>query len=229
MFENILSSFFVDIFVLRFQDFHSLPWSKSALPKRKFNFNIFRGVSIIRSGANIPLPYRISKVILVWKSTFIIFVDIFVLRFQDFHSVPWSKSALPKRKFNFNTFRGVSNIRRGENISLPYRISKVIYVWKSTFIIFCDIFVLRFQDFHSVPRSKSGLPKRKFNFNTFKGMSIILRGANIPLPHWDFKSYSCLKIYFHHFLLTFSCYDLKIFILCHGRNLRYSNKNSTLL
>jgi hypothetical protein len=34
----------------------------------------FKGVPIIRRGENIPLPHRISKVIPVWKSTFIIFV-----------------------------------------------------------------------------------------------------------------------------------------------------------
>ncbi len=128
MFENLLSSFIVDIFVLRFQYFRSVPRSKSALPKRKFNFKTFKGVSIIRRGANIPLPYRISKVIHVLKSTFKFFVDIFVLRFQYFRRVPRSKSALPKPKFNFNTFKGVSIIRREANIPLPYRISKVFYV-----------------------------------------------------------------------------------------------------
>jgi hypothetical protein len=49
--------------VLRFQDFHSVPWSKSALPKRKFNFKTLKGVFIIRKEANIPLPNSISKVI----------------------------------------------------------------------------------------------------------------------------------------------------------------------
>jgi hypothetical protein len=140
--ENLLSSFIVDIFVLRFKYFRSMPRSKSTLPKRKVNFNTFRGVSIMRRGANIPLPHRILKVIHVWKSTFICFVEIFVLRFQDFHSLPRSKSALPKRKFNFKTFKGVSIMRRAANIPLPYRILKVIHVWKSTFIIYC----LHFRD-----------------------------------------------------------------------------------
>jgi hypothetical protein len=104
MFENLPSSFIVDIFVLRFQYFRSVPRSKSALPKRKFNFKTFKRVSIIRREANIPLPYRIFKVIHVLKSTFTFIVDIFVLRFQYFRSVPRSISALPKRKFNFQTF-----------------------------------------------------------------------------------------------------------------------------
>jgi hypothetical protein len=137
MFENLLLSFIVDIFVLRFQYFWSVPRSKSALPKRKFNLKTFKGVSIIRRGANIPLPHRISKVIIIKNLLSSFFVDIFVLRFQDFHSVPRSKSALPKRKFNFKTLKGVSIIRREANIPLPYRISKVIHVWKSTFIIYC--------------------------------------------------------------------------------------------
>jgi hypothetical protein len=137
MFENLLSSFFVDIFVLRFQDFHSVPRSKSALLKQKFNFKTFKEVSIIRREANVPLAHSISKVIHVWKSTFIIFCWNFVLRFQDFHNFPRSKSTLPKQKFKFKTFRGVFIIRRGANVPLPHRISKVIHVWKSTFIIFC--------------------------------------------------------------------------------------------
>jgi hypothetical protein len=73
MFENLLQLFFVDIFVLRFQDFHSVPRSKSALPKQKYNFKTFKGVSLIHRGENIPLPNGISKVIRVLKSTFIIF------------------------------------------------------------------------------------------------------------------------------------------------------------
>jgi hypothetical protein len=137
MFENLLSSFIVDNFVLRFQYFRSVPRSKSALPKRKFNFKTFKWVSIIRREANIPLPYSILKVIYVWKSTFTFIADIFVLRFQYFRSVPQSKSVLLKRKFNFKTFKGVSIIRGEANIPLPYRISKVIHVLKSTFIIYC--------------------------------------------------------------------------------------------
>ncbi len=104
-------------------------------------------------------------------------------RFQYFRSVLRSKSALPKRKFNLKTFNGVSIIRREANIPLPYRILKDIHVLKSTFTFIVDIFVLRFQYFRSVPRSKSVLPKRKFNFKTLKGVSIIRREANIPLPY----------------------------------------------
>jgi hypothetical protein len=38
-----------------------MPRSKSTLPNQKFNFKTFKGVSLIRRGANIPLLDRISK------------------------------------------------------------------------------------------------------------------------------------------------------------------------
>jgi hypothetical protein len=123
--------------VLRFQYFRSVPRSKSALLKRNFNFKIFKRVSIIRRGANIGhYPIGFKKLFMVENLLSSFFGEIFVLRFQYFRSVPRSESTVPKRKFNLKTFRKVSIIRRGTNIPLPDRISKVIHGWNSTFIIF---------------------------------------------------------------------------------------------
>jgi hypothetical protein len=113
----------------------SVPKLKSALPKRKFNVKTLKGLSIIRRSVNIQLPNRISKVICVWKSTLIIFCRHFRVTISRY-SVPRSKSALPKQKFKVKTFNGVSLIRRLANIQLPNRISKVIHIVKSFFIIF---------------------------------------------------------------------------------------------
>ena len=55
MFENLLSSFFVDIFMLPFQNFHSVPWSKSALPKQKFIFKTFPGSTPLSIGCTSPI------------------------------------------------------------------------------------------------------------------------------------------------------------------------------
>ncbi len=87
--------------------------------------------------------------------------------------------------------------------------------------------MLRYQNFHSVPRSKSALQKRKFNDKTFKGVSIIRRGANIQLPN-RISKVSHVWNFFHHFLEKFSCYDFNTFGVFHGQNPRYPNKNSTL-
>jgi hypothetical protein len=64
----------------------------------------------------------------VEEETFIFFWIYFRVKISILNrSVPLPTFALPKQKFNFKTFKGVSIIRRGANISLPDRISKVIH------------------------------------------------------------------------------------------------------
>jgi hypothetical protein len=84
MFENLISSFFVDIFVLQFQDFHGVPWSKSALLKRKFNVKTFNGVSIIRRWELFNYPTGFKKLFIFENLLSSFFYDILVLGFQYF-------------------------------------------------------------------------------------------------------------------------------------------------
>jgi hypothetical protein len=122
MFENLLSSFFVEISCYDFKIFIIFHGRNPRYPNKNSNLKPSRECSLYVEGQMFHYPIGFQKLFMFENLLSSFFVDIFVLRFQDFHSVPRSKSALPKRKFNFKTFRGVSIIRREANVPLPHSI-----------------------------------------------------------------------------------------------------------